>query len=522
MTKFDHSETLCSLMMKLPFSMRSRWRRLVDDAMEECSKPIKFSQFVDFVNQESRIINNPVYGNISVPPPETRSVKSRKPAGERYTRVKHSGSTFASTTARIINEEPQQEMPPAQQTPKVNKDEEKVTTSRKCYFCEGNHILEGCPVLRKKPYQERINYLSKKRLCFGCLKPTHQAKNCPNRSHCNIKDCNKRHPTVLHTERYDRENNKELPANTTRSGYTNMKGARTAMAIVPVKVWTKHGQSPICTYAFLDNGSNRSFCTEKLLNLLGIQGRETPTSLTTMERMNSVKKRQVILDLKVSDLEENTFINLPAILSSPAIPVTGDDIPTQDDVDRWTHLEGIKITNIDAEVDLLIACDVPEALDPQEVRHSQNGGPYASKTILGWTINGPLWSPQERHKSFSVKTDPESLIEMIEEYYNRDFNDTASDSPTLSVDEQRFVANANDSCKLINGKYSVSLPFKENVPNFPDNKELVVRRTNWLKQKLLKDERFRKDYKNFMEDLMAKGFAEEIPQERLKRNDNKV
>ena len=28
--------------------------------------------------------------------------------------------------------------------------------------------------------------------------------------------------------------------------------------------------------------------------------------------------------------------------------------------------------------------------DPLEVKHSQNGGPYASQTSMGWVVNGPL------------------------------------------------------------------------------------------------------------------------------------
>ena len=39
---------------------------------------------------------------------------------------------------------------------------------------------------------------------------------------------------------------------------------------------------------------------------------------------------------------------------------------------------------------LLIASDVPEALDPLEVKNSQHGGPYTTRTRLGWAVNGPL------------------------------------------------------------------------------------------------------------------------------------
>ncbi len=45
---------------------------------------------------------------------------------------------------------------------------------------------------------------------------------------------------------------------------------------------------------------------------------------------------------------------------------------------------------IDADVELLIGMNVPRALEPLEVIRSVDKGPYAIKTMLGWTVNGPL------------------------------------------------------------------------------------------------------------------------------------
>ena len=85
----------------------------------------------------------------------------------------------------------------------------------------------------------------------------------------------------------------------------------------------------------------------------------------------------------MSDLDENHFVHLPTLYTRPEIPVSKEDIPTQEDVDQWPHLDGVFIPQVDAEIGLLIASDVPEALDPVEVKHSQNGGPYATRTWTG-------------------------------------------------------------------------------------------------------------------------------------------
>ena len=57
------------------------------------------------------------------------------------------------------------------------------------------------------------------------------------------------------------------------------------------------------------------------------------------------------------------------------LPVSTDDIPCQSDVDRWTYLEGIQVPHIDGEIDLLIGNDVPEVLQPKEVKESRDRGP---------------------------------------------------------------------------------------------------------------------------------------------------
>ena len=81
-------------------------------------------------------------------------------------------------------------------------------------------------------------------------------------------------------------------------------------------------------------------------------------------------------DLVVSDLDENHFVHLRTFYTRPDIPVSKNDIPTQENVDQWPHLDGVFIPEVVAEIGLLIASDVPKALDLLEVKHSQNGGPY--------------------------------------------------------------------------------------------------------------------------------------------------
>ena len=147
-------------------------------------------------------------------------------------------------------------------------------------------------------------------------------------------------------------------------------------------VWRANNRTVI-THAFLDNGSSATICTESLVRKLGVEGTKVKTSLSTLEKKNSRVESYLIRDLVVSDREENDFVSLPALYTRPEIPVCEKDIPTQEDVDQWPHLGGVFISHVDTEIGLLIVSDVPETLDPVEIRHSVNGGPYASITRIG-------------------------------------------------------------------------------------------------------------------------------------------
>ena len=161
------------------------------------------------------------------------------------------------------------------------------------------------------------------------------------------------------------------------------------MPILPVKVKVKDSNRTVVTYAFLDGGCNTSFITESLLTELGAKGDPTTLSLTMMEREKSELSSSIV-SLEVSNLNGENTIDVPSVFSVKNLPVSKVDIPRQSDVDRWPHLQGIAIPEIASEVGLLLGNDVSKALQPTEVKSNDQNGPYAVRTALGWTVNGPL------------------------------------------------------------------------------------------------------------------------------------
>jgi hypothetical protein len=84
------------------------------------------------------------------------------------------------------------------------------------------------------------------------------------------------------------------------------------------------------------------------------------------------------------------------MLPKPEVPVfSGDPIDYQTFIRAFENLIEANTDSNSARLcylsaGLLIGCDVPEVLEPIEIRRSKDGGPYATKTIFGWVVNGPL------------------------------------------------------------------------------------------------------------------------------------
>jgi ribosomal protein L44E len=72
-----------------------------------------------------------------------------------------------------------------------------------CSCCKKPHKLENCTAISRLEHQERLSHLKSLALCFRCLKRGHMSKKCKYRLICSA--CNKRHPTILHYE-YKNEN----------------------------------------------------------------------------------------------------------------------------------------------------------------------------------------------------------------------------------------------------------------------------------------------------------------------------
>ena len=245
LTKLEQPDTIRKLVLKLPFNMRVRWRRLVDDVMETEARAAMFADFANFVDHEARIATNPVFGRILE---DARPKLDRRDARLQ----KRSVSKRPGELSFAAQVDSSQNSPARVATPRGSANS---VGEMSCLYCNAGHALENCSSLRNRPYSERIEFLKLKGLCFGCLFDGHTARNCPQRKTCSFPNCPKKHPSVLHTNSAPRNPEVVNP----RASLPSLEGvarvhnamvnpdgkiktsrngglSKTGMAVVPVKV----------------------------------------------------------------------------------------------------------------------------------------------------------------------------------------------------------------------------------------------------------------------------------------------
>ena len=495
LVELQNPKTMRLVLEKLPFGLQDRWRRVADGIINKEGRNIEFNDLVDFVEGEARVMANPLFGKQFFPHRKNNQIANKSnQVGKVSCNLTNSGKTGPT-----------------------------------CWYCKGNHFVEGCGVLVKLSHEEKLNALRKLGLCFACLRGKHHAKNCNSRKSCET--CQRSHPTLLHKNTDNDNTNDNLQVHSLdvseirggvhtfiSFGSSNCSGA----SVVPIKV--KLGNKEIISRAFLDPGSSASFIKRSLLGKLGWEDSNSKllnVPVTTIHG-EKIMSCHLVPGIKISDLNGNRSLNLPPIFSVGNIPIMESNVICNSDLQKWPHLLDLdlELGHTDGDVELILGTNVPQALEPCELRKS--GGdfqPYGMKTIFGWIICGINKRGDSISANRIMLNDRDILSKMLIQDYNRDFQDLASSAKGLSCEDKKWLSMVREGCKLVKGQYEIPLPFKDNIGELPITRPAAARRMEGLKRKF-SEPVFASQYCKSINDMIEKGHAEAVPLKEL--NNTKV
>lgn len=513
-----------TLVEKLPEWMKNRWMREVAKTKAKEHRYPNFEEFATFIAVESSISNDPLY------------------------------SKSEPTSAGAPNK-PQQRDGVKRHAMATETDNETV----KCSYCDlKNHKIEECRSFKRLTAKERADHVFKHKMCYRCLKATgHTSKQCKEKNLCEI--CQRRHHTCMHDENFvfrkpqneknfksltSMENNtssadtdstkvKEVSANQT----ANAKIDHLTSMIVPVYLsCSDNPGKEMLIYAFLDTASDSTFVTQTLAENLGAKYEATTLNLSTVSDDSKRTRTKKFRNLRVRAVSSQEYVMLPETYAVKKLSANVSHIPTKETAAKCPDLKHLESNfhplHQNSPIGLLIGYDCPEALMPL---NRVGERPYAIETKLGWSIVGPTPASPSNSVGTSHHVHTEADAKEAEDtshvnkihvqeasatdimhVLERDFVDI--EEGTLSQDDIKFLKIAKETIHVNEeGHYEMSLPFREDNPHMPDNRESVRRRTIGLMNQFRKNPKKHQDYRTFMNEIIKRGDAELIPENEIDR-----
>ena len=373
----------------------------------------------------------------------------------------------------------------------------------------------------------------------------HMARQCKGDIKC--RTCKKPHATVLHFESKPNPNAEKVKEadhvthNCVKVCHVsdNCQDIPTSSLIIPV--WICHKDIPskkVMTYAVLDDQSDTCFITDGVCKELGINGPETVIELGTMHTVQDIKT-QKISGLIISPEDESVDIPLPKSFSREQIPARRDQIPTADMARNWNHLRPIAneipAYREDLDIGLLIGNNCVQAIKPRDVIPGNPRDPYAVRTVLRWGLIG---ATNQNHKHYNtdisnchriqtrniasqdspelnfISRKPTKEVlnpNAVRRMFEQDFSERNGEGKSLSQEDRRFLEKTKGVIHITgDDHYEMPLPFREQNIGLPFNRSLAESRLDRLKTRFTKDAKYKKNYVDFIDDMIKKGYAEKV------------
>ncbi|XP_044170564.1 uncharacterized protein LOC122954581 [Acropora millepora] len=522
---------LAKMSGKLPIAPQPKWRHEALRIRERRGFP-NLKDLVDFIERRAEAANDPVFGRVGEP-----SKFGRKyPRGGRQTLPPFPRGAVDS---KVMTMATQVGLSGSENPPISNKHPNPTTQKSvggKCYSCGSAHRLERCPDFISKSVRERIILARYKGLCLNCLRKGHFATQCQSSFTC--KQCQQLHHSLLHKTTKDKEgavvnlqgksDPKEqanvnatttepiAPIETTSHTYSMTSRTKVALQVVPVKIINNDGHS-VTTYALLDTGSEETFLSKTISDRLGLEVKNCSTlAACTLSGESSIKLGQANVQVKAVDNHEDRTLTIENVKVIDNLTIT---TTRARDLSQWPHLKDLKIPDVeDNQVTMLIGANVPEAQVHEECRRGRSGEPYAVRTVLGWAVLGPVnvangSSSQVANVNF-VKYGDELSDQQMRQFLRLDDIDmNRSSKKAMSVEDQEALKRMENSVQIVDGHYEIGMLWKSVTPWLPNNKQMAEARLQALKRKLQRDETFHRKYREFMEELIERGYARKLTEE---------
>ena len=390
-----------------------------------------------------------------------------------------------------------------------------------CVYCKRAHNADECSKVAK--VDERKQLLRDAGRCFVCTKQGHLSRGCRSSSRCRY--CNGRHHSSLcfkngssekkEVEKKDAKHDARSldPTATPFKTTTFLTGASEQVLLQTARATVCNPESPhhsVLTFIF-DSGSQRSFITREARQRLALTAcgrKELFISTFAAKRGKSQMCDVVKAVVKMRGGEEVllSFFTVPKICE----PI---NCPPNTDLNQYEHLRDIDLAdytsgNEPIEFDVLIGLDhYWDIITGEVVRGST--GPTAIHSRLGWIPSGQIVAESHSLMTRTLTTgvkiaeDKSRLEKQLRGFWELEALGVVE--PEMSLYEQ-----FKDHISFDGTRYEVTLPWKDNALNLPDNYELSLCRLKGLLKRLKRNPELLREYNQSIRDQIDNGIVEVV------------
>ncbi len=408
-----------------------------------------------------------------------------------------------------------------------------------CCFCNQSHPSDKCRVITQVEARKQI--VRKSGRCFVCLKRGHIGRECRARLRCS--KCSGKHHIAICSATKERQGSGGLPPKTPvkptdgeRSGLNPMAppfseprpdpsttlyvDASRTVLLQTAQTILYNPESPQTTIGarvILDPGSQRSYITERARTSLKLK----PTGQQCMSISTFGSGGRSSQTCDVVKVGVQTREGHECSLELFVVPLICEPLrfqPISACMERYAHLTKLELADSsDGEgpmgIDVLVGSDCYWDLVTGEVRRGAEG-PVAIRTKFGWVLTGPIPFMEQAQLSTSLMTthtlriDAQSQADHTLEESLQSF--WKLESLGIVAPERSVLEEFGESIEFKEGRYEVSLPWKEQYPVLPDNYQLSLNRLRGLVRRLRHDPTILQEYHTTIQNQLRQGIVEVV------------
>ena len=324
--------------------------------------------------------------DVTAPPPKQHQEKKARP-----TQPKYKGSTNSAVTPTP----PTSTRPAPQRTSNPQPTRSNYsTTNYVCPVCQDNHLLYYCPTFEGYTVPQRKEYVVSNKLCLNCLKPNHVAHDCRSNYRCKVRDCQRKHNTLLHEDRTASNTPTQTTHQTNAATHSATTEAPAAMKenllMTSQVILTGPSGISLTVRALLDSGSTLSILSTKVMKTLSLK--KTGSSVC----IEGVGSSATTANHPMAKLTLSSSYNKDW---SKEITIAGMDKVTRElplqgasSVRELPHLKKLiladKHFDKPGRIDLLLGQNIWKQLFLPGRIKGPDDQPDAWHTVFGWTIMG--------------------------------------------------------------------------------------------------------------------------------------